>query len=257
MKKILYSQRFLKVQDNMDDYKSIFYDTYGDKEDQWMAFEAEYHPLVSMKRVLTSERDLTRIEQTVKHCYWDIGGFEDDIDEEGWHHFTAPFKHFTAEYWQRTNLTQITLDEELVEEANLEDREYTFMNMFWRKDSELESLDYDLEIYLMVKRWFEMNKPQDDVAYRTIVGYLKPFKDHISYDIHFDKPDHCIVKLSPKKLDYSSGDTYANIFYKTCLSNLKSALSLLLMKQLMMTKENMIKLKDREEIILQLVEKAH
>ncbi len=240
----------------MEDYKIMFYKIYGDEIDPWKAFEENKNPSKRMKYMLTKGRDLTRIEETVTLCKMNIKGFVDEIDEEGWHHFTAPLMYFTAEYWQKSNCTQISFDEEVAKELNLEKCIYEFKGMYWRYDYQLTDYVFDIGGFLRIKHWFETDKPKDDEVYYSIVNYLKPFKDYISYDIHFDKPDHCIVELDPLKLDFSLGGTNCNIHYKTCLSDLKSALSLLLMKQLMRTKENIMELEQWQEVILGLVERV-
>ncbi len=241
----------------MEDYKSVFYGIYGDEIDPWKAFEEINHPLEHMKYMLTRGRKLTRIEETVKRCKKNIKGFVDEIDEEGWHHFMAPLKYFTAEYWQKSNCTQISFNETLAKELKLEKRIYEFKGKYWRYDYQLTDFDYDIKDYLKIKHWFETDKPQDDEVYYSIVNYLKPFEDNIWYNIHFNQPDCCTVDLNPKNLDSSLGSTRALIHYKTCIPDLKSAVSLLLMKQLMRTKENIMELEQRQEVILGLVERVN
>ncbi len=240
----------------MEEYKNVFYDEYGDLEDQWESFEQDYYPLKLMKGVLIKGKKLTRIEETIKRCQKDIRGFEDEEDEEGLHHFIAPLVHFTAEYWEKTNTSQFTFDEEVAEELNLKSRFFVFKNKYWRDAYRLSNFDYDINYYLMIKHWFDTDKSKDDEVYNTIADYMETFADYMWYNIRFDLPNRCTVHLGTKNLDSMIGPTDVIIHYKTCLSDLKSAVSLLLMRQLMRTKENLHTLTQRQEIIMELVEKV-
>jgi hypothetical protein len=240
----------------MEEYKNVFYEEYGDVEDQWESFEECNHPLKLMKDVLTKGKKLTRIEETIKRCQKDIKGFEDELDEEGLHHLVAPMEHFTAEYWERTNTTQITFDEEVAEEMKLKSRFFLFKNRYWREAYRLSNFDYDIKYYLMIKRWFETDKPKDDEVYYSIADYMETFEDYLWYSIRFVLPNRCTVRLGTRNLDPMLGPIDVIIHYQTCLSEIKSAVSLLLMKQLMRTKENIMELERRQEVILGLVERV-
>ncbi len=241
----------------MDEYKRVFYELYGIRDDAWTSFVSSYHPLMRMKGMLTRGKILTRIEKTASQCMRNIEGFVDEIDEEGWHHFVAPMRHFIAEYWQKTNCTLISLNEMIAEELELETRSYTFMNRYWRYHYQLSSFDYDIGHFLKIKHWFETDKPKDDEVYHTITNYLKPFEDHIWYNLSFDVQGGCTVTLNTKNLDASLGSIQVFIHYDSPLSHLKSALSLLLMKQLMRTKEGLLLLKDRQETIMGMIGRVH
>ncbi len=240
----------------LEEYKEIFYQCYGDLEDQWESYEEAHHPLKLMKDVLTKGKKLTRIEETVRRCQKDIKNFEDEEDEEGLHHFIAPLEFFTAEYWEKTNTSQFTFDEEVAEALNLKSRFFVFKNKYWRDAYRLTTFDYNINEYLKIKNWFDTDKPKDDEVYNTIVDYMETFDDHLWYQIRFNLPDRCTVHLDTKNLDDRIGPIDAIIHYNTCLSDLKSAVSLLLMRQLKRTKEDLLTLTQRQEIIMELVERC-
>ncbi len=237
----------------MIEWKNLFYDMYGLGDDAWTSFEQRNNPLMRMKCMLTRGKELTRIEQTAKQCMRHIEGFVDEVDEEGWHHFVAPMRHFTAEYWQRTNCTLISINVMVAEEMKLEKRTFTFANRYWRYYYQLSDLDYDFSCFLRMKHWFETEKPRDDRVYKSIVDFLSPFKGHIRYSISFDSLNYCMVTLHVEDMEATIGSTQALIHYDSCLDDLKSALSLLLMKQLIRVKDEILSLKVKQGVIMGMV----
>ncbi len=241
----------------MKDYKSLFYERYGYAEDQWKCFEEANHPFNFMKCALVKGEKLTGFEEVVQFCQEIMPSFVDEEDEEGLHHFIAPLVHFTAEYWEKTNCLQFTFDEEVADVFNLKSRCLVFKNSFWKPYFRLTDFDDDIDYYLMIKHWFDTDKLKDDEVYNTIVDYMQSFDDYMCYIIRFNLPDRrCTVHLATINLDDRIGPIDAIIHYDTCLSDLKSAVSLLLMRQLKRTKEDLHTLTQRQEIIMELVEKV-
>jgi len=234
----------------MNDFKIFYYENY---EDNRVGFYLDFHPLQAMKHTLAPGKLSRHLMEVVKENKEEISGFVDEIDDEGYHHFTAPMKYYVAEYWQKTNSTQITFNENVVKEIGLKKSTYVYKNRYWRRYYKLIDLDIRTQLYKDVAHWEKNEKPADDIAYMTIVNYLNRF-DNIVYSINFEEPGICDVYLNYKGHRYEAEPVDATVHYDSIIKDLRAGVGLLLMRLTMSIKKEILNLNDKQNIIMKLQE---
>lgn len=238
--------------DLIGDHKTYYYKYY--EHNSWKFFRDNF-PLQVIKHDLAPGILSKYLMNVCEECKENIQGFVDEIDEDGYHHFIAPMKCFVAEYWQKTNSTQITFNENVVEELELKKSTYLYKKRYWRYYLSLKDLDVRTQLYTDVTHWKKNEKPVDDIAYKTIVKYLEKFEEHIKYILNFEDPDICKIQLRSNNMYINVEPVDVTVHYDTIIIDLKAGVGLLFMRVMMCIKKEILNLNGELNTIMKMKKK--
>lgn len=237
----------------MSTFKDFYYDYYREKGKR--KFDNDYHPLKYVRHVLTIRKQLKYLDKLADRCIKNIPGFISEIDYEGCFHFFAPMKYFDAEYWQKINSTQITFHEDLVKELELQESTYVYENRLWRTSYHLSLFDNWIELFINVQKWFETDKPEDDKAYETIDKYMVRFTNYLDYCVFFDKPTGCTFFSRYNETYSDTNSVHIDVHYDNIINDVKAGIRLLLMREMMLNKKEIMELEDKQNTIMEMIKK--